>query len=602
MSPFAVDYVNLPIIEPTTPSSSVAPAPPKTANVPSFLDHFERADRSSRTSSTSHSSSNRADDDASASHASPTALRPANESHRSDKPAEAKSAKSGDEQTQRSEANGTKNSKDDGDRDDKSHDPDSTNAAAAANGTRTEPAKDDGKKSSETVDEEKVDGPQGLKRVLKKLKQRGGKAGGAADGKVAGDANGKPETAANGGSTVKTDEGKNSDAKPADATSSTNAEAIVAQAEQATTAGEEQAVAVDGQAATVATNVVDGTTLDAGNSTADAATSTDAAVGLDETKPETTAVQTTPPAGDQLAAQTNDAKKDAANAVDPSQIAAVSTTAVAATELPTTSGPNDKKDRRGDSAADAITAANSVADAVSQAATTVSDSTAALDATLAAGGGGSTSDSAANDAAGNSATSTDRTADGTSATTDTRRDPPTTSDVARPHAHFDSVGVARSTSTEGGSSLSQADRVRLIQRVARAVQTAQERGGELKLRLSPPELGSLRLELQMKDGTLSARIETQTPEAKQVLVDNLPALRERLSEQNIRVERFDVDLSNSGSRGGSPQSFDGRSDSPFRGTPRDANGTTRSSNSSTADASPEASRTPVADGRLNILI
>lgn len=86
------------------------------------------------------------------------------------------------------------------------------------------------------------------------------------------------------------------------------------------------------------------------------------------------------------------------------------------------------------------------------------------------------------------------------------------------------------------------DTGRLLHRVARAFQAAQQRGGEIKLRLNPPELGSLRLELRMEDGALTARMETESPSARTAIVESLPALRDRLAEQGIRIERFDVDL------------------------------------------------------------
>jgi len=103
---------------------------------------------------------------------------------------------------------------------------------------------------------------------------------------------------------------------------------------------------------------------------------------------------------------------------------------------------------------------------------------------------------------------------------------------------------------EGSTNLTQVERTRLVQRVAKAVQTAQERGGELKIRLSPPELGSIKLEVKLHEGVMSARIETETREAQRVLNENLLVLRERLAEQNIKVERFDVDVFNPGAGGG----------------------------------------------------
>jgi flagellar hook-length control protein FliK len=86
------------------------------------------------------------------------------------------------------------------------------------------------------------------------------------------------------------------------------------------------------------------------------------------------------------------------------------------------------------------------------------------------------------------------------------------------------------------------DAARLIHRVARAFAAAGEVGGEVRLRLSPPELGALRLDVRVQEGVLVARLETETATARTAIIDNLPALRERLAEQGVRIERFDVDL------------------------------------------------------------
>ncbi|MGC4003564.1 MAG: flagellar hook-length control protein FliK [Pirellulales bacterium] len=97
----------------------------------------------------------------------------------------------------------------------------------------------------------------------------------------------------------------------------------------------------------------------------------------------------------------------------------------------------------------------------------------------------------------------------------------------------------RETQRDG---LNEVDRVRLVQRVSRAFQTIGSDGGEMKIRLSPPELGAVKLEVSLRDGTLIARMETETAAAKTVLLDNLPQLRERLAEQNVRIESFEVDV------------------------------------------------------------
>ena len=45
---------------------------------------------------------------------------------------------------------------------------------------------------------------------------------------------------------------------------------------------------------------------------------------------------------------------------------------------------------------------------------------------------------------------------------------------------------------------------------------------------------------------MSAKVEVETAAARNVLLDNLPALRERLAEQDIRIEKFDVDVRRDG--------------------------------------------------------
>jgi flagellar hook-length control protein FliK len=98
---------------------------------------------------------------------------------------------------------------------------------------------------------------------------------------------------------------------------------------------------------------------------------------------------------------------------------------------------------------------------------------------------------------------------------------------------------------------SQVDNVRIVQRVARALEAAGERGGTVRLRLSPPELGSLRVEIAVRQGAMTARVEAEKSDTRNLLLDNLPALRDRLERQNIKIEQFQVDLMGQGSGGAS---------------------------------------------------
>lgn len=141
-----------------------------------------------------------------------------------------------------------------------------------------------------------------------------------------------------------------------------------------------------------------------------------------------------------------------------------------------------------------------------------------------------------------------------------QEDAPATADNASPPAAENNAAKppsfalpARTSPHAGGANLSEADRARFVQRVARAFESAGD-NGQMRLRLSPPELGSLRLDVSVRHGVLTAHVEAETPQARMLLLDNLPALRERLQEQNIKIERFDVDLMNQ-SPGGQPQSY-----------------------------------------------
>jgi len=153
--------------------------------------------------------------------------------------------------------------------------------------------------------------------------------------------------------------------------------------------------------------------------------------------------------------------------------------------------------------------------------------------------------------------------------------------------------------SENGSGTTDVERVRFVQRVAKAFQSAADRGGPVRLRLSPPELGALRLEITVRNGTMTARLEAETPAARSLLLDGLPALRERLAQQDIKIERFDVDLMGQ-SPNDSPQTRDGAKDSQDRGA-----ALPRKRSAVAAVAAPVNGPTASSghgDGRLNVLI
>lgn len=116
-----------------------------------------------------------------------------------------------------------------------------------------------------------------------------------------------------------------------------------------------------------------------------------------------------------------------------------------------------------------------------------------------------------------------------------------------------------------------ADRVRFVERVAQAFKAQSNENGTIRMRLSPEELGSLRIEITIRNGTMHARVETETQEARNILMDNLPALRDRLATHNIKVEQFEIDYNAGGDQQNLPHAPEDWTDSGRNGS-NDSNG------------------------------
>jgi flagellar hook-length control protein FliK len=95
------------------------------------------------------------------------------------------------------------------------------------------------------------------------------------------------------------------------------------------------------------------------------------------------------------------------------------------------------------------------------------------------------------------------------------------------------------------------------------------RGGAITMRLEPPALGQLRIELRVSHGAVVADFTAATAEARVLLEANLGMLRERLESQGLTVERMSV---HGGGRGAEaapvaqPQTGDMRQDSNNNGS------------------------------------
>ncbi|MFM1867036.1 MAG: hypothetical protein RL591_444 [Planctomycetota bacterium] len=69
---------------------------------------------------------------------------------------------------------------------------------------------------------------------------------------------------------------------------------------------------------------------------------------------------------------------------------------------------------------------------------------------------------------------------------------------------------------------------------------AKHRGGAITMRLEPPALGQLKIELRIAHGSVVADFTTATPEARMLLESNLGMLRERLESQGLSIDRLSV--------------------------------------------------------------
>jgi flagellar hook-length control protein FliK len=168
-----------------------------------------------------------------------------------------------------------------------------------------------------------------------------------------------------------------------------------------------------------------------------------------------------------------------------------------------------------------------------------------------------------------------------------------------PRSRLPAQALAPANASNNRRPAVEVDSARLLTRVVRAFSAAQDRDGEVHLRLSPPELGSLRLDIRVDNGALTARMQTETDAARTAIIDNLPALRERLAQQGVRIERFDVDLMQR-QPGGMPDQQGGRQPETTETTPRFVQ-PARASSSSASQPSLVSPATS-ASGGLNVIV
>lgn len=121
--------------------------------------------------------------------------------------------------------------------------------------------------------------------------------------------------------------------------------------------------------------------------------------------------------------------------------------------------------------------------------------------------------------------------------------------------------AGRSEGASGSSPLSRFQQNKLVQRVLKGLEQLSNGGGQVKLRLHPPELGTLQMTLKIEAKVMSAHLEVENSLAKEALLNNLQSLRDRLSDQGMSIDRFEVEVrtdSQSGTNSSSGESASNR--------------------------------------------
>jgi flagellar hook-length control protein FliK len=127
-----------------------------------------------------------------------------------------------------------------------------------------------------------------------------------------------------------------------------------------------------------------------------------------------------------------------------------------------------------------------------------------------------------------------------------------------------STGTGRAEGSTGSSSLSRFQQNKLVQRVLKGLEQLSSGGGQVKLRLHPPELGTLQMTLKIEANVMSAHLEVENSLAKDALLNNLQGLRDRLSEQGMSIDRFEVEVRTDSQSGTSSSSGESESNRQSR--------------------------------------
>jgi hypothetical protein len=86
---------------------------------------------------------------------------------------------------------------------------------------------------------------------------------------------------------------------------------------------------------------------------------------------------------------------------------------------------------------------------------------------------------------------------------------------------------------------------RLIDRVGRQISRSLQRGDRIiRIQLKPPELGTVKVAMDLKENVLKLGMITDNSSVKELLLANANELRDALIEQGVKLEKIDVQIGN----------------------------------------------------------
>jgi flagellar hook-length control protein FliK len=96
------------------------------------------------------------------------------------------------------------------------------------------------------------------------------------------------------------------------------------------------------------------------------------------------------------------------------------------------------------------------------------------------------------------------------------------------------------SASSGRSTLTPYQEQKVLQRVLRGMEQLANGSNQVRLRLHPPELGSLQVTIRIEGQQVAGLIEVEHAAARDALQNNLPQLQARLSDQGLNVQQFEI--------------------------------------------------------------